>query len=1204
MSDVFLSYSRRDTDVVRTLCHALEADRRDVWVDWDDILPTARWLQEIQTGIEGADACVCILSPDYVLSDICRREVEYAVLCKKRLIPIVHRDVAPAAVHPPLASLNWLFFRDADNFDDAFRLLIATLDADLDYVHMHTQLLVRALEWESKGSDQSLALRGKTLEEAELWSVKGTDKKPGPTELQRRYIALSRRVATTRQRKLFGAICGALAVTMILAIITFIQYRVAQMETQRALAALLVAQSQAVAAQGNFDLANGQFDLGLLLSARGYQIATNYNTRESLLNALEYSPQLVTVLQDSSTQTVSDLVFSADGQTLISADTGNESIGNYRLPAFGDGISDDTDRLVGRLSPGPVRPYGGVTLWSMATKQPHHLLLAALRQPQGVENLVLSPDGKTFASQGAGSLLLWDASTGALLGTLDDEPALSTARAVFSPDGKLLISVGCSEFKYGNGSFCHDVPLLVWNVATGKRISSVDTIQDGFLTFSPDGRLLVTWGCVSAFIFPEQCSAGRILFWDMATGQPEAFANAPVIDACASVARVQFSPDGKLFAVLCRDGSIKLLDVAVSSLARSAGVSAIKACAAANDIQFSPDGRIFVVDCGDGGMQVWDAATKKLRGSPLDPGSSGRRGIVFNASGSMLASYGGQTIQVWNPTTGKLIGKSVDPYGAITQLAWSSANQIATSDASNALLLWRGADDVLPGRLPGRLLPSAAVAASPDGHLLAVGEKNRTVVLWNRALMAEIGTLFIPAGTPDPQDVSAGSQDVTGVAFSEDGRRLAAVTYDGHIAVWHFTTRTLLASFAGSFGASQLALSPDGRLLASGGRERVDLWTVATQTMAKQFVENPAGSAKAAHIAFSPDGQTLGSSFVDNDLHWSVVLWNVATGSTADTFIPTDPADPLSDLSFSPDGHTMALISRNGIVSLWDTGARQSPGQFSVNNGAVFYNTVTFSPDGKMLAVGALTGTEDRDHSTYTLSGVTISFWYVATHELLAHSFSYKGVEDVPEATFMGMGQSLAFLGPDSVLRDISPESWQARVCSLANRNLSADEWGRFGNGEPYSRVCPRLPVHEDEIRALFFRAIAAAKQGDAETAAAAYRQATRWARETDDAILNNYICWYGTLDRFAKEVLPACERAVTLEPTNGIYRDSRGLAQALTGNQTGAIADFQSFVIWAMQNTLYADTPYVAERGAWMNELRAGQNPFSPKLLDALRNE
>ena len=53
MSDVMISYSRRNKTFVRNLDHALKAEGLETWVDWDDIPPTANWWSEIEAGIEG-----------------------------------------------------------------------------------------------------------------------------------------------------------------------------------------------------------------------------------------------------------------------------------------------------------------------------------------------------------------------------------------------------------------------------------------------------------------------------------------------------------------------------------------------------------------------------------------------------------------------------------------------------------------------------------------------------------------------------------------------------------------------------------------------------------------------------------------------------------------------------------------------------------------------------------------------------------------------------------------------------------------------------------------------------------------------------------------------------------------------------------------------------------------------------------------------
>jgi regulator of sirC expression with transglutaminase-like and TPR domain len=69
----------------------------------------------------------------------------------------------------------------------------------------------------------------------------------------------------------------------------------------------------------------------------------------------------------------------------------------------------------------------------------------------------------------------------------------------------------------------------------------------------------------------------------------------------------------------------------------------------------------------------------------------------------------------------------------------------------------------------------------------------------------------------------------------------------------------------------------------------------------------------------------------------------------------------------------------------------------------------------------------------------------------------------------------------------------------------------------------------------------------------------------------------------------------VKLAPNNAYIRDSRGLARALTGNFKGAIEDFQVFI----ESTDDADVK--AQRESWVKDLQAGNNPFTPEVLENL---
>ena len=146
-NDIFISYSRKDKEFIQTLVASFRERDHDPWVDWQDIQPTEDWWKAIQVGIEAADTFIFVLSPDSISSTVCRQEIEHAVQCNKRMVPIVWREgFSMQDVHPELGKHNWLFFRTTDDYDKAFETLVEAVDADLGYVRLHTRLLLRAIE--------------------------------------------------------------------------------------------------------------------------------------------------------------------------------------------------------------------------------------------------------------------------------------------------------------------------------------------------------------------------------------------------------------------------------------------------------------------------------------------------------------------------------------------------------------------------------------------------------------------------------------------------------------------------------------------------------------------------------------------------------------------------------------------------------------------------------------------------------------------------------------------------------------------------------------------------------------------------------------------------------------------------------------------------------------------------------------------------
>ena len=187
MADIFISYARKDLSFVKKFTDALNALHKDAWVDLDGIYIGEEFWPRICSEIEAADTFVFVVSPDSVTSEYCRREINYAAKHNKRIIPIVYREVDGKAVSESLAKLNWLFFRESDDFENALQKLIKATDTDLDWVRAHTRLLVRARDWESHNFKGSYVLHGSDLKDSEDWLSRDAGKEPRPTSLQRNH---------------------------------------------------------------------------------------------------------------------------------------------------------------------------------------------------------------------------------------------------------------------------------------------------------------------------------------------------------------------------------------------------------------------------------------------------------------------------------------------------------------------------------------------------------------------------------------------------------------------------------------------------------------------------------------------------------------------------------------------------------------------------------------------------------------------------------------------------------------------------------------------------------------------------------------------------------------------------------------------------------------------------------------------------------
>jgi WD40 repeat protein len=161
-----------------------------------------------------------------------------------------------------------------------------------------------------------------------------------------------------------------------------------------------------------------------------------------------------------------------------------------------------------------------------------------------------------------------------------------------------------------------------------------------------------------------------------------------------------------------------------------------------------------------------------------------------------------------------------------------------------------------------------------------------------------------------------------------------------------------------------------------------------------------------------------------------------------------DNLDLVNSVAFSPDSQALAAGGFPRTIILWDVATSQPLGE-SLKGHTTSVLSVTFSPDGQTLA----SGSQDS----------TIILWDVTTRQPLGSPLiGYP--EPVLSVAFSPDGKTLASGGQNGaiILWDVSFESWQARACSIANRNLTQAEWDKFiGPNNRYKRTCKDWPAGE-----------------------------------------------------------------------------------------------------------------------------------------------
>jgi sugar lactone lactonase YvrE len=199
---------------------------------------------------------------------------------------------------------------------------------------------------------------------------------------------------------------------------------------------------------------------------------------------------------------------------------------------------------------------------------------------------------------------------------------------------------------------------------------------------------------------------------------------------------------------------------------------------------------------------------------------------------------------------------------------------------------------------------------------------------------------------------------VFSLAFSPDGKTLAAGSWDGVVRLWDVAGRRELRQFDRQPGpVRSLAFSPDGKMLAAGGKApEIMLWDPATGKGLRRLAGH---RAPITFVTFSPDGKLLASKSYDGTLR----LWDAGAGREVRQLRSHDAAkesnEPDFPVGISADGKLAASATLAGAFPgklqrtfrLWDVTTGVEVRSFPDNRSG--FGTAGFSPDARLLAIGA-----------------------------------------------------------------------------------------------------------------------------------------------------------------------------------------------------------------------------------------------------------
>lgn len=439
---------------------------------------------------------------------------------------------------------------------------------------------------------------------------------------------------------------------------------------------------------------------------------------------------------------------------------------------------------------------------------------------------------------------------------------------------------------------------------------------------------------------------GTVRIWDALTGE----ALHILQEGTGTVTCLGFSADNAVLTGGGEQKTITLWDARAGQVLHtlSGHTREVECCA------FSPDGAVLASGAHDGEIRLWDAIAGEVL-LAFAGHSHIVRALAFHPGGEVLASSGADgAVRLWQARTGQLLQNLLGHQLDVNTLSFSpDGRTLATGSASESVRVWDTATGDALDVFSGHSYMSRAVQFHPDSAMQQVvsADSVGNIHVWD-----------LQTGKSKP--LHSDSLAVYNMAYSPDGRHLVSGGTDGIVRVWDTATGRCLHELHGHSGSVKAVAMEAGGLIASGGADRtIRLWQLPRPdavALLRSHEDDVIG------LAFDNSGKRLVSGSLDHTARvWSVGAPEGSPTKAELCHVLRGPEVALYWVAMTADGQRVVTNTWNNELCWWDanTGERIADGALASLRGL----GIIFSPDGKRMAVANRKSIEIRDATTGNL---------------------------------------------------------------------------------------------------------------------------------------------------------------------------------------------------------------------------------------------